>query len=59
VDTPAIAVTTPDRLLALRWVASVPTADWSVLRADVRLLICALQLVWAALAVLARLDSFD
>jgi len=59
VPTPASAVTTPDRLLALRCVASVPTADWSVVRADVRLLICTLQLAWAALAALDRLDSFD
>ena len=56
-DTPASAVTTPDRLLALRCVARVPTADWSVVRADVRLLICPLQLAWAALAALDRLDS--
>jgi hypothetical protein len=58
-DTPASAVATPDRLLALRCVARVLTADWSVVRADVRLLICPLQLAWAALAALDRLDSFD
>ena len=57
-DTPPSAVTTPDTLLALRCVARVLTADWSVVRADFRLLICALQWAPAALAALARLDSF-
>ena len=58
VPTPARAVTVPDTLLALRCVARVPTADWSWVRADVRLLICPLQWSPAALAALARLDSF-
>ena len=58
VDTPPSAVTTPDKLLALRCAARVLTADWSLVRADVRLLICPLQWAPAALAALLRLDSF-
>ena len=58
VPTPARAVTTPDKLLALRCVARVLTADWRLVRADFRLLICPLQWSPAALAALARLDSF-
>ncbi len=56
--TPATAVTTADKLLALRCEARVPMADWSLLRADVRLLICAFQWSPAALAALAVADSF-
>src|SRR5271166_3481729 len=56
--TPARAVTAPDTLLALRCVARVLTADWTLVSADVRLLICPLQWSPAALAALARLDSF-
>ena len=50
VPTPARAVTAPDTLLALRCVARVLTADWSLVRADIRLLICPLQWSPAALA---------
>jgi hypothetical protein len=49
-------VTTPDTLLALRWVARVLTADWSVVRADLRFWTCPLHKVPAALPRLDRLD---
>jgi hypothetical protein len=56
VDTPLIAETTPDTLLALRWVVNVLTADWRVVRADFTLAIGSLN--WL-LAVLDRLDRLD
>ncbi len=56
VDTPLIAATTPDTLLALRSVVSVLTADWRVVRADLTLPIGPLN--WPPV-VLARLDRFD
>jgi hypothetical protein len=49
-------VTTPDTLLALRSVARVLTADWSVDRADLRFWTCPLH---KAPAALLRLDRFD
>jgi hypothetical protein len=48
-------VTTPDTLLALRWVARVLTADWSLVRADLRFWTCPLH---KAPAALARPDRF-
>ena len=56
VATAAIAVTTPDTLLALRSVASVLTEVWSLVRADFKLPTCALH--WLPAALL-RLDRFD
>jgi hypothetical protein len=56
VDTARSAVTTLDTLLALRSVARVLTAAWSLVNAELRLLVCALHSVPA---VLVRLDSFD
>jgi hypothetical protein len=47
-------VTTPGTLLALRWVARVLTADWSVVRADLRLPTCSLHRAPAAVLRLAR-----
>lgn len=55
VDTAPIAVTTPDTLLALRSLARVLTAPWSLVSAELRLLVCALHSVPAALV---RVDSF-
>lgn len=55
-DTPPIAVTTLDTLLALRSVARVLIADRSLVTAEFRLLICSLHRVPAALV---RLDSCD
>ncbi len=54
--TAAIAVTTPDTLLALRSVASVLTEAWSLVRADFKFPICSVH--WL-LAALLRLDRFD
>jgi hypothetical protein len=47
-------VTTPDTLLALRWVARVLTADWSFVRADLRFWTCPLHKAPAALPRAAR-----
>ena len=55
-ETAAIAVTTPDTLLAFRSVASVLTEVWSLVRADFKLPICSLHWLPAALP---RLDRFD
>ena len=55
-DTPAIVVITPDTLLALRCVTRVLTADWSLVRADLRFWICPLHRLPAELL---RLDRFD
>jgi len=54
--TAAIAVTTPDTLLALRSVASVLTEVWSLVRVDFKLPIWSLH--WLPAALL-RLDRFD
>ena len=54
--TAAIAVTTPDTLLALRSVARVLTEAWSLVRADFKLPICSLHWLRAALP---RVDRFD
>jgi hypothetical protein len=54
VDTPPTAVSTPDTLLAFRWVARVLTADWSLVRADLRLPTCSLHTAPAAVLRAAR-----
>lgn len=54
--TAAIAVTTPDTLLAFRSVASVLTEVWSLVRTDFKLPICSLHRLPAALL---RADRFD
>jgi hypothetical protein len=53
-DTPPSAVTTPDTLLALRWVARVLTAVWSLVRADLRFWTCPFHKAPAALPRAAR-----
>ena len=54
--TAAIAVTTPDTLLAFRSVASVLTEVWSLVTTDFKLPICSLHRLPAALL---RADRFD